>query len=75
MKKTIATLFATGLTAAMLTLTGGSASAAHCTDNGEPGNSNFAQHVKGAKGAGGHNEGDHKGWSSCNPNSPNFVAP
>lgn len=42
-----------------------SASAAHCTDNGGPGNSDFADHVRASNGAGGHNEGDHQGWSSC----------
>ncbi|MGI9085504.1 MAG: hypothetical protein ACR2FE_09475 [Aeromicrobium sp.] len=67
MKKTFATLFATGLTAAMLTLTGGSASAAHCADNGGPGNSDLAAHVKASNGPGGHTEGDHQGWSSCEP--------
>ena len=65
--KTIATLFATGLTAAMLTLTGSPASAAHCTDNGGPGNSDFAAHVKASNGPGGHAEGEHQGWSSCEP--------
>lgn len=67
MKKTIATLFATGLTAAMLTLAGSPASAAHCTDSGGPGNSDFAAHVKAGNGPGGHDEGDHQGWSSCEP--------
>ena len=69
--KTIATLFATGLTAVVLTLGASPASAAHCTDNGGPGQSDFANHVKGANGPGGHDEGDHKGWSSCIPGNPN----
>ncbi|MDP1794825.1 MAG: hypothetical protein Q8K63_11900 [Acidimicrobiales bacterium] len=43
------------------------ASAAHCTDNGGPGNSDFAAHVRASNGPGGHNEGDHQGWSSCEP--------
>ena len=66
MQKTIATLFATGFTAAMLTLTASPAAAAHCTDKGEPGNSEFGAHAK-ANGSGEHNEGDHQGWSSCEP--------
>ncbi len=67
MKKTLATLFVTGFAATMLTLTGSPASAAHCTDRGGPGNSDFAAHVKASNGPGGHNEGDHQGWSSCEP--------
>ena len=39
------------------------ASAAHCTDEG-PGHSYFGtEHVKEAN----HNEGTHRGFSSCNP--------
>lgn len=45
------------------------ASAAHCTDNGGPGNSDFADHVRASNGPGGHNEGDHQGWSSCVPHA------
>lgn len=63
MNKALGTLFATALTAAMLTLTAGPASAAHCTDTG-PGHSDFGKHAK-ANGSGEHNEGDHQGWSSC----------
>lgn len=51
----------------------GAASAAHCADNGGPGNSDFAAHVKASNGPGGHNEGDHKGWSSCQETSANYV--
>lgn len=70
MKRTIALLLATGGTAAVLVATGGSASAAHCTDNGGPGNSDFADHVKSAT----HKEGvTHKGWASCIPGNPNFT--
>ena len=66
MKKTLATLFVTAAgTAAALTAS--PASAAHCTDNGGPGNSDFAAHVRANNGPGGHNEGDHQGWSSCVP--------
>ena len=43
------------------------ASVAHCTDNGGPGNSDFAAHVRANNGSGEHNEGDHQGWSSCEP--------
>lgn len=49
----------------------GPASAAHCTDSGGPGNSDFAAHVKANAGPG-HNEGEHKGWSSCEVNSANY---
>ena len=51
----------------------GGASAAHCNDSGGPGNSDFAAHVKASNGPGGHNEGDHKGWSSCQETSANYV--
>ena len=45
----------------------GPASAAHCTDEG-PGHSYFGKvHTVGNNGPGGHDEGDHKGYSSCNP--------
>lgn len=70
MKKTLAVLFATGAAAAGLALTASPASAAHCTDNGGPGNSDFASHVQAAS----HSEGKtHKGWSSCIPGNPNFT--
>ena len=58
---------------ACIALAGGSAvaaspaSAAHCSDNGGPGNSDFAEHVRTSNGPGGHNEGEHQGWSSCEP--------
>lgn len=45
--------------------TAGPASAAHCNDAGGPGHSDFAAHVQSTNGPGGHNEGDHRGWSSC----------
>lgn len=48
------------------------ASAAHCTDQGGPGNSDFAAHVRASNGNGDHDEGDHRGWSSCQPSSANF---
>ncbi len=51
----------------------GPASAAHCTDSGGPGNSDFAAHVQASKGPGGHNEGDHQGWSTCQETSANYV--
>ncbi|MGH2951422.1 MAG: hypothetical protein ACRDKX_05185 [Solirubrobacterales bacterium] len=53
----------------------GAATAAHCIDSGGPGNSDFAAHVKASNGAGGHNEGDHRGWSTCEENSSNFQQP
>jgi len=49
------------------------AGAAHCADAGGPGNSDFATHVQKSNGPGGHNEGDHKGWSSCQETSANYV--
>lgn len=71
MKRTLSLLLATGGTVAtIVVLSGGSASAAHCTDNGGPGNSDFATHVQAAT----HKEGVvHKGWSSCIPGNPNFT--
>lgn len=66
-----------GLTAAMaggIALgTGGAASAAHCAEEGGPGNSDYASHVQATNGPGAHNEGDHQGYSSCNENSKNYV--
>ena len=67
MKFSIKMLCAAGIAAASLTATGGSASAAHCADGGGPGNSDFASHAQASNGPGGHNEGDHQGWSSCEP--------
>lgn len=73
MKHTIALLLATGGATAVVVVTGavgGAASAAHCTDKGGPGNSDFASHVQSAS----HKEGaTHKGWSSCIPGNPNFT--
>lgn len=70
MKRTIALLFATSASLAVVSLSGGAASAAHCTDSGGPGNSDFAAHVQAAS----HQEGvTHKGWSSCIPGNPNFA--
>lgn len=56
-------ILAVGLVAAGLGASAGSASAAHCTDSGMPGNSDFSVHVRTA----GHAEGAHQGWSSCVP--------
>lgn len=53
--------------------TAGAASAAHCNDNGGPGNSDYAAHVQAQNGNGAHNEGDHKGRSSCQETSPNYT--
>ena len=50
----------------------GAASAAHCNDNGGPGNSDFASHVR-TNTIPGHNEGDHRGWSTCQETSANYV--
>lgn len=51
--------------------TAGTASAVHCADSG-PGNSGFGTHAK-ANGSGAHNEGEHKGWSTCQETSNNYV--
>lgn len=48
------------------------ASAGHCADNGGPGNSDFAGHVRASNGPSAHNEGDHKGWSTCQETSANY---
>lgn len=53
------------LSLSSLALGAAPAGAAHCADNGGPGNSDFADHVRANNGPGGHNEGDHQGWSSC----------
>lgn len=60
------------LAAGVTIASAGGAAAAHCTDNGGPGNSDFAAHVQATNGNGAHNEGDHRGWSSCQPTSANF---
>ncbi|MBY5162442.1 hypothetical protein [Salsipaludibacter albus] len=52
------------VTVGTLALAAGPAAAAHCSDLGEPGNSDFASHVRANAGQG-HNEGEHQGWSSC----------
>ena len=72
MQRRLVIALAAGLTAATLGVAGGTASAAHCTDSGGPGHSDFAAHVRAANGPGGHDEGDHRGWSSCEENSNNF---
>ncbi len=56
---------ATLVVGAAMALSTPTASAAHCTDRGEPGNSDFSVHVRESNGPGDHNEGDHQGWSSC----------
>lgn len=64
----IRTFLATATLAGSLFVVSASpASAAHCADNGGPGNSDFASHVRANNGPGAHNEGDHQGWSSCEP--------
>ena len=49
------------------------ASAAHCADDGRPGNQGYAAHVQGSNGSSAHNEGDHQGYSQCNERSANYV--
>jgi Spy/CpxP family protein refolding chaperone len=66
-------LTAAAMAATLTMLTAASASAAHCTDSGRPGNSDFATHVDNTRGPGGHNEGDHRGRSSCEENSANYT--
>ncbi len=67
MKRTFAVLAATAAASAMMALGAAPANAAHCADRGGPGHSDFATHVQANNGPGGHNEGDHQGWSSCEP--------
>lgn len=71
MKRALTVLITTGAAAAGLAVMASPASAAHCTDNG-PGNSTFGSTHAKNNGPGAHNEGDHKGWSSCIPGNPNF---
>lgn len=65
-------LASAALAAGITVAAAGGASAAHCTDNGGPGNSDFAAHVRATNGNGAHNEGDHRGWSSCQETSANY---
>ncbi len=67
MKNVIRATIVSGVLAGGLAFGAPMASAAHCTDTGGPGNSDFAAHVRAANGPGAHNEGDHQGWSSCEP--------
>lgn len=67
MKRFLAIGASAGLVAITLSLSGAPAQAAHCNDRGLPGNSDFAAHVRDSNGPGGHDEGDHQGWSSCEP--------
>ena len=71
MKKSLKALIAGTALAAIATVGSMSpASAAHCTDNGRPGNSDFAAHVRAAS----HKEGStHKGWSTCQETSANYA--
>ena len=74
MRKALAATFATAaLAGAALVGSAGVAAAAHCNDAGMPGSSDFAAHVRAASGPGGHDEGDHKGWASCEDDSANYV--
>lgn len=72
MKKKLAMLAVAGASLGMFAAAS-PAGAAHCADNGGPGNSDFASHVRTANGSGAHNEGDHKGWSSCQETSRNYA--
>ena len=63
-------LASAALAGAAIVGTASTASAAHCTDAGGPGNSDFAAHVRSAS----HQEGvTHKGWSTCQPTSTNYA--
>ena len=63
-------LASAALASAAIAGNAGTASAAHCTDTGAPGNSDFAAHVRSAS----HQEGvTHKGWSTCQPTSANYA--
>lgn len=59
-----------GLTFAMMSAlsVGSPAFADHCSYEDSPGESGYAKnHVQANNGSGDHNEGQHKGYSSCNP--------
>lgn len=66
MQRSLAIAASAAFATATLALVGGApAQAAHCSDLGQPGNSDFSSHVRANNGPGGHDEGDHQGWSSC----------
>jgi hypothetical protein len=71
MCRTIVGLFV----AVLLALALASPTAAHdagpCGDAGGPGHSDFAQHHvrEAVPGPGGHNPGQHQGYSTCNPSA------
>lgn len=62
MKKLSCTIAAVALSAAFAT----PASAAHCSGT-------YSDHVRATNGPAAHNEGDHRGYSSCNENSRNYT--
>ena len=66
MKKLAFAVTTAALAAGIVAGTGGAASAAHCS--GE-----YSDHVRATNGSTAHNEGDHRGYSSCNENSANYV--
>ena len=72
MKKKLAVLAVAGASLGLFAVGAPSASAAHCADNGGPGNSDFASHVQNGSDRA---EGGHRGWSSCQETSANYVAP
>ena len=55
-----------GLAAGITVGTGGAAVAAHCAGT-------YSDHVKATNGSGAHNEGDHRGYSTCNESSANYT--
>lgn len=73
MKKKLAALAVAGASLGLFAVGAPSAGAAHCSDSGGPGNSDFASHVRASNGPGGHDEGDHRGWSSCEESSANYA--
>ena len=76
MKRALAVAFATCVTASTIVLgSAGGASAAHCTDAGGPGSSDFGAHARVLGGPGGahESEGFHRGWSTCEENSVNYA--
>ena len=71
MKRMLAFGIATaGLVAGLTFGTAGAASAAHCTENDSPGQSEYADHVRAAS----HSEGGtHKGNGSCQERSAVYT--
>jgi hypothetical protein len=68
MRKTARLTVGVALLTTLTLGTGGTVLGAHCTETGMPGESYFGRvHVGSNNGPGGHNEGQHQGYASCDP--------